>query len=378
MDGPEASPQTLAWGLPTDYGFDTYAGQPNQALCHNMYPISYTVQNQSVALPLNTEQKSRELCMAHPGAYNYTTDLFADHAIEWLQARGTTESAKPFFLYLSFTVPHAGGWGSAPNMPEQGNPVPTDLGYGDKDWPTVERDHAASVGYLDLKMGKVLAALADSDLDTNTVVFFASDNGAHNEGGHDVHFFDSTGGLRGFKRSYYEGGVRSPSLVRWPGVVAAGSISHTPWAFWDVMPTMLDIAGIALPSNAALDGRSIVPALKGTAQSPPEYMYWTWRGKVELDDHPPAHGTEVIGMDGRAGVGTPPGYAVRVGEWKGVVHACADAQGPSANDQMELYNLTADPYETNDVATVGSGGKIVKSIKSLLAGKGLSCACWQC
>ena len=68
-------------------------------------------------------------------------------------------------------------------------------------------------------------------------VFFASDNGAHNEGGHNVHFFNSTGGLRGFKRSYYEGGIRSPSIVRWPGVTSAGSRSATPWAFWCAAPS---------------------------------------------------------------------------------------------------------------------------------------------
>eukprot|EP00966_Prymnesium_polylepis_P043248 1004243-Prymnesium_polylepis.1 len=192
MDGPQTSgPQTLAWGLPTEYGFDVYAGQPNQGLCHNMYPVSYTVQNESVPLPLNTKEKDRELCMAKPSRYNYTTDIFADHAIGWLRAR--PPSSRPFFLYLSFTVPHAGGWGSAPSEPEQGNPVPTDLGYGSKDWPVVERDHAASVGYLDKKVGEVLSALEDRGLDKKTVVFFASDNGAHNEGGHDVHFFDSTG-----------------------------------------------------------------------------------------------------------------------------------------------------------------------------------------
>lgn len=82
--------------------------------------------------------------MAHPEQYNYTTDLFADAATSWLRGRPTA-SPRPFFLYVSFTVPHAGGWGSAPAAPEQGNPVPTDLSYGDKPWPTVEIDHAASV-----------------------------------------------------------------------------------------------------------------------------------------------------------------------------------------------------------------------------------------
>ena len=77
----------------------------------------------------------------------------------------------------------------------------------------------------------MLTALKEGGLESNTVVFFASDNCAHNEGGHDHTFFNSTGGLRGFKRSFYEGGVRSPSIVRWPGNVPAGRVSHTPWFF---------------------------------------------------------------------------------------------------------------------------------------------------
>eukprot|EP00308_Calcidiscus_leptoporus_P004349 CAMPEP_0119359116 /NCGR_PEP_ID=MMETSP1334-20130426/7087_1 /TAXON_ID=127549 /ORGANISM="Calcidiscus leptoporus, Strain RCC1130" /LENGTH=484 /DNA_ID=CAMNT_0007373723 /DNA_START=176 /DNA_END=1630 /DNA_ORIENTATION=- len=381
MDGPQPAPQPLAWGLPTDFGFETYAGQTNQALCHNMYPLSYTVQNTSVPLPLNTQVKGRAECMRHPERFNYTTDLFADHAIEWLRARaGAAASARPFFLYLSFTVPHAGGWGSAPEAPEQGNPVPTDLGYGKEDWPIVERDHAASVGYLDFKVGRVLAALREARLEERTVVFLASDNGAHNEGGHSVRFFNSTGGLRGFKRSYYEGGVRSPSLVRWPGVVAPGSVSSTPWAFWDVLPTMLEIARLPPPSGAILDGRSIVPTLRGHEQPPPPYMYWTWRGTVGWDERLPSNGTLPFRTDGRSASGTPPGYAVRVGEWKGVVHACVDQekQVPSADDVMELYNLTADPYEASNVATEGDGPTIVRSIKAFLVKQSLSCACWQC
>lgn len=140
-----------------------------------------------------------------------------------------------------------------------------------------------------------------------------------------VHFFNSTGGLRGFKRSYYEGGVRSPTLVRWPGVAPPGSTSDTPWAFWDVLPTMLEIAGVGVPPNTTLDGRSIVPALRGEPQPPPPFLYWTWRGAVAADaapssKHEPSSAATVSL--------TVPGYAARVGEWKAVVHACANATDP--------------------------------------------------
>lgn len=378
---PQKEPKgtALQWGLPGAHGVDPFLGQANQAYCHNMYPTYVTRQNETLPLPLNSapNQKSRQLCMASPASYNYTTDMFADHAIEWLGTRGSAQP-RPFFLYLSFTVPHAGGWGSEPNFPENGAPVPTDLGYDPTGaWPTVEKDHAATVTYMDGRVGDTLAALEAAGLARSTAVFFASDNGAHNEGGHDVHFFDSTGGLRGFKRSYYEGGVRTPAVVRWPGVVGAGSSSAHPWAFWDVLPTMLEIAGASPPAAARLDGTSIVPTLRGNAQPPPKYLYWTWTGvKVGEDgDGALAPGAQ---PEATAPPDAAPGYAVRVGEWKGVVHSCADTQGlaPSAADTMELYNLTADRAETRDVSREHGG--VVKMIKQLLAGEGLSCVCYQC
>jgi len=388
---------TLVWGLPTDFGFDGFDGQPSQLYCHNMYPTHWTTANRSVALPLNAQPKSRERCMATPSAFNYTTDLFADAAIAWLQRRAATQSSpaaanayasspplpattrRPFFAYVSFTVPHAGGWGSAPHAPEQGQPVPTDLGYAKQtSWPPVERDHAASVTYLDKRVGDLLAALRAAGEETTTAVFFASDNGAHNEGGHKVSFFDSTGGLRGFKRSFYEGGIRSPSLVRWPAVTPAGSVSHVPWAFWDVLPTLLEMAGVPPPRNATLDGRSIVAALRGESMAPPPYLYWTWRGAVEGDDAPPVDGTQPAGR----AAGSPPGYAVRVDDMKGVVHACADKARlqPSMRDVMELYNLTADPHETKDVAATPAGAVHVAAIKRLLVRQQppISCECYQC
>ena len=376
---PPARPSTLVWGLPDQYGFDHFAGQPSQGLCHNMYPGFWTTAgNRTTPLPLNLQPKSRAQCMAHPQSFNYTTDLFADATIDWLRSRPNAATAThPFFAYLSFTVPHAGGWGSAPKAPEQGQPVPSDLGYAVyADWPQVERDHAASVSYLDQRIGDVLQVIAERGFAPRTAVFFASDNGAHNEGGHSVRFFDSTGGLRGFKRSFYEGGVRSPSLVRWPGVTPRGSVSDVPWAFWDVLPTLLEMAGapVGLLANATIDGRSIVPALRGEPMAAPEYMFWTWRGAVADDAEPTSEAMSLRRPR------SPPGYAARVGAWKVVVHKCADQRRkePSVADVMELYNLTADPFEATNVAAVGDGPRIVGGIKQLLGRHALTCQCYQC
>ncbi len=87
-----------------------------------MYPeTADTVKEGDVELPLNQKNRSRELCMAHPSQYNYTTDLFADRALHWLETQASGGD-KPFFAYVSFTVPHAGGWGTQPQNPEQGQP----------------------------------------------------------------------------------------------------------------------------------------------------------------------------------------------------------------------------------------------------------------
>lgn len=110
-----------------------------------------------------------------------------------------------------------------------------------------------------------MAELKSLGLLESTLVIFASDNGAHNEGGHDVHFFDSTGGLRGFKRSLYEGGIRTPGAVSWPGVIPAGTVSNYSWAFYDVLPTIADLIGATVPPQPVpIDGVSVLDVWLGT------------------------------------------------------------------------------------------------------------------
>ena len=200
-----------------------------------MYPLSVTAGNQSLKLPLNEKNKSRAACMADPSAYNYTTDIFTERPSGGC-ATARCRRARSSCTCRTRCLTPAGG--AARRKARAGRPVPTDLTYADKAWPEVERDHAASVSvsvaglelaaragvpvkqltrrlcrwqYLDGRVGDLLDALDTLEYANRTVVFFASDNGAHNEGGHNVRFFNSTAGLRGFKRSFYEGGIRSPS-----------------------------------------------------------------------------------------------------------------------------------------------------------------------
>lgn len=360
---------------PVEQGFDEFYGQIDQALCHNMYPCKLdmgTGRNNVDMGAGNCGQKSRDICMAHPERFNYTIDQFHEAGMAWLEK--AAKGSKPFFLYLSFTVPHAGGWGTAPNFPEQGAPVPSDLQYTKHtEWPNVERDHAAVISYLDGKFGDLMQRLKSLGVDDNTVVIFASDNGAHIEGGHKKEFFNSTGGLKGNKRSLYEGGYRSPTMARWPGVIQAGRVSNFPWAFWDVMPTFAELAGTNAP--AGLDGISIVPELKGEAQPEHEYMFWTWPGaKKSSKDSMSRDLQENINIESNH---KTRGYSVRIGDLKAVVQSCnIKTMKPSQEDKMEVYDVLKDPFETTDIAQKNSA--FIAKVKKVILSKDLTCQCYQC
>jgi arylsulfatase A-like enzyme len=168
---------------------------------------------------------------------------------------------------------------------------------------------------MDSDIGRLMAQLAESRLDSHTLVLFASDNGPHKEGGHDPDFFNSSGPLNGIKRDLYEGGIRIPFLARWPSVVPAGTTSDAIIAFWDFLPTVAEVSKVEVPPN--LDGRSFVPALQGRPQPAHEHLYWEFheRGFAQ---------------------------AVRMGNWKGV--------RLNPRQPIELYDLKADIGERENVA----------------------------
>src|SRR5881392_819697 len=110
---------------------------------------------------------------------------------------------------------------------------------------------------LDSDVGRLMQEIKDFKLDDNTIVIFTSDNGPHKEGGNDPKFFESSGPLRGIKRDLYEGGIRVPMIVRWPGKIKAGTTNDQVWAFWDFLPTAAEIAGVKPPKD--IDGISMMP-----------------------------------------------------------------------------------------------------------------------
>jgi arylsulfatase A-like enzyme len=181
--------------------------------------------------------------------------------------------------------------------------------------------------------------LKEYKLDNDTVVFITSDNGAHSGEEKGFEFFRSNGSLRGEKTQLYDGGIRVPMIVRWPGRVKPGAVSALPWAFWDVMPTMAELAGAKAP--AGIDGISVVPELAGQRQKLHDYLYWESdqfdRARNDLN---PARLSQ----------------AVRMGDWKAI------RLKPGA--PVELYNLRQDPGESKNVAAANP--EVVSRIEAIL------------
>ncbi len=316
-------------GIPNRQGFDYWFGYLNQRHAHNYYPEFLWKNEQKITLKGNKLTKPAEGGWGvSEKQVTYSHDLFAADALDFLDKN----KDKPFFLYLPFTIPHANN-----EAGNKGMEVP-DLGqYADKDWPDPQKGHAAMISRMDGDIGKIMARLKELDIDQDTYVLFSSDNGPHKEGGADPAFFKSSGPLKGYKRSLYEGGIRVPTIARWPGKIKPGSKSDLISAFWDFLPTCCDIAGVEAPDG--LDGISMLPTLLGQnkRQKKHEYMYWEFHEQGKRQ-------------------------AVRIGNWKGIRQNVAKKpDGP-----IELYNLKTDIGEKNNVAkrNPGIAEKIARIMKS--------------
>ncbi len=290
-----------SWGVANYQGFDYFYGHLNQDQAHFYYP-DYLWENDKVVLLRGNRGGKRN---------NYTHDLFTEKALDFIDR----EKEDPFFLYLSYTIPH---WSDYSRSTPDSQIVPSDEPYTDKDWPQTEKNYAAMVTRMDRDVGRIMEKLKVHGLDSNTLVFFTSDNGPCLTKSHDPEFFNSNGPFRGVKRDMNEGGIRVPMIARWPGKVPEGKSSDQMWAFWDLMPTLADFAG--LPKPEGIDGISMKPALLGKEQKEQhEYLYWDY-GHCRLEYM----------------------QAVRVGNWKGI--------RPSADAPIQLYDISKDPGEENDVA----------------------------
>ena len=282
-------------GSPLKKGFDHHFGYNCQRHAHSYFPEFLYNDGVRVPLPGNTGKG--------PGPV-YAQNLIQADVLKWVRAK----QDQPFFLYYAITLPH-------------GNHEIDDLGiYADKPWPAQQKAYAAQVSRLDRDIGQLLDLLAELKIDQNTLVMVAGDNGSSFEPTSAMGklFDQAANGLRGYKRGLYEGALRQAAISRWPGVIPAGRVAEGPWAFWDFLPTAVDLARAQLPAGYQTDGLSLVSFLKGGPAPARDYFYW------EL------HETN------------KPLQAVRFGDWKAV------RNGPAL--PLELYNLATDVAETKDVA----------------------------
>ena len=297
-------------GRATNQGFDMWYGYLNQDHAHHYYP-EY----------LDDNEERHELRGNSKTHRHYSHDLMTERALQFIRQ----SKSKPFFLYGAYTVPHFGSLSEDPTQ----LPVPSDSPYSGKSWDQKAKNYAAMITRLDGDVGRIVDLVEELGLTRRTLIIFTSDQGPW---GGMPRLFNSAGPLRGEKRQLYEGGIRVPFIARWPGHVPAGRVSDEIIAFWDMMPTFAELAGVQSPDG--IDGISTVEALRGEKLSNPhKHLYWDY-GHNREEYH----------------------QAVRMGNWKGVRHGM---DGP-----IELYDLSADLSESSNIAK--QQPKIVKEIERLM------------
>lgn len=295
--------------LPNEKGFDYFFGYLNHGDAHHYFPERLYRNGEAIEYPGNT---------LHEGTH-YSHDLFFDDTMRYVEAH----REGPFFLHWSMQIPHASLYAPEEWMAKyrgrfDEQPM-THPHYRDEAEPKTA--FAAMVSRMDWEVGQLLDKLKELGIASNTLVLFASDNGPMHEGGHDRHFFHSSGPLRGGKRDLYEGGIRVPHIAWWPGTVAQGTETAHPSAFWDFTATACELAGLDVPGDT--DSISYLPALLGreTEQKKHEYLYW-----------------EFHEQGGKR--------AVRFGNWKAVQLG----MNKRPFGAIELYDLEKDLAEENDIA----------------------------
>jgi arylsulfatase A-like enzyme len=343
---------------PTRRGFDYFFGYERHGDGHDHYPKEAPYSNHSKQCYDGEKNITPMLDKC------YTTDLFTARAKKWIVDQRRNHPDQPFFLYLAFDTPHsvyelptqaypAGGglrgglqWTGAP-----GHMINTASGkvdsyiypdFASTSWPLVFQRFASGIRRIDDAVGDVKQLLTDMGIETNTLVIFTSDNGptiedaTHLKPRYAANFFDNFGPLDGIKRDSFEGGIRMPTLVRWPGKIAAGTTNFTPSQFHDWMPTFADLAGLAAPART--DGVSLVPTLTGEGTQRPSTVYVEYFDPSKMPDYTefePAHRDrmrnqmQVIGMGGYQGVR----YDVN-----------------SAWDKFEIYDVIHDLKEATNLA----------------------------
>lgn len=318
------------WGLgyigstgdPNNQGCDTFYGYNCQLLAHSYYPDHLWDNDKRVELKDNVAE-------VQYGHGTYSQDLIHSKTLDYLDGMNADE---PFFLWYPTIIPHAElivpedsiiqkFRGQYPEKAfkgtEPGNPAFRKGGYCSQFYPRAT--FAAMVYRLDVYVGQIISKLKEKGLYDNTIIIFSSDNGPHMEGGADPDFFNSNGVYRGHKRDLYEGGIRVPMIISWPGHIQPGNETNMICSFWDLLPTFEEIIN-PKAKQKEMDGVSLLPLLENRkGQKEHEFLYF-----------------EFMEANGR--------QAVRKGSWK-LVHMNIRGEKP----YYELYNLAADPSEKHNM-----------------------------
>ncbi len=333
------------WGLgpvgstgdPNQQGFDLFFGYNCQAVAHSFYPASLWKNQQKITInqqpiPGHKKQPTGKVRMEDWIGETYASKPILEEAERFI----TEHAKKPFFLYLPFTEPHVAMHPpieTVNRFPESWDDEPYRGGNAYLPHPRPRAGYAAMIAELDDHVGRILSALENEKLLEKTVILFTSDNGTTREGrgepsfhigGVDAAFFDSTAGLRGYKGSVYEGGLRVPFLLRLPFQQGAGRVIETPAWFPDLFPTVCEITGVTVPPN--LDGVSLWPLVteRASLASRPTPMLWVY----------PEYGGQM---------------AIRLGDMKAVQRNLKNK--PSHPSAWEVYDLAADPGEQTNLAS---------------------------
>ncbi|BDQ13206.1 arylsulfatase [Sediminibacterium sp. TEGAF015] len=314
--------QSHTTGSPEKKGWDYFSGLLHHVEGHYQQPDSawkmINAETRKLAIP--KQQYSNEW-------FTNEAKSFIDLHTEKSQNRN---AYSPFFLYLSFTLPHAEL--KVPNaflalyLDQNGQSIfapekqhPTGQHYGEQKFPKAA--YAAMVSQMDSYVGEIVEKLKEKNLLENTIIVFTSDNGTHKEGGrnqNDIEYFKSSGIFRGAKRDLYEGGIRVPFIISWKKGFKKPQTQNTIGAFWDILPTFNEIAGIQ--SSVKTDGISLLNVLKGHKQGSHPPLYWEfYEGGFK--------------------------QAVVSGSWKAIRYYKG-----TEPDRTELYNLSSDPSEKNNLS----------------------------
>ena len=333
-------------GVPNKQGFDFFFGYNCQRQAHTYYPLHLWKNEERVLLGNKAVPPHSNLAEGagprDPESYvDFELDVYApalmqEEALDFMERN----KERPFFLYYASPIPHLPL--QAPRHwveYYQKKLGPEEPYTGTSYFPnrTPRATYAAMISYLDQQVGELVAKLKEMGVYENTLILFSSDNGPSYTGGVDAEFFNSAGPFRegyGYTKGFvHEGGIRVPMIACWAGHIEPGRTTDHLSVFYDVLPTLCEIAGAPVPSGT--DGISFLPTLLGQTQKQHDYLYW---------EFPEYKGQQ----------------AVRMGHWKGIRKNLQEG-----NTDIELYNLVTDIQEEVNVAS--GHPEVVEQIRAILA-----------